>query len=335
MVLTNALATLFVIIGKGVFIPEILIVSIGIAGIILIACFVAYILLYGPNSVRKLKKELSAMHLQVEGLGKEIKSRTENMERALEKAEESNRLKSLFLANMSHEIRTPLNGIVGFSELIADPDIDNGLKKEFSQHIIQNSEQLLKLIDQILHLSIIETGKVNISREEFRVKLLLLDLEKKFKTKIAQSKKEIKLILNIDHKNDKIYTDYRKLEFIIGNLFDNALKFTQSGAIFIDYYQQHDELVFRLADTGCGIAEDEYDIIFDPFVQGNETLKKIKGGSGLGLSNVKNYVILLGGKVWCENNRPQGLIVYFTLPALTAKGEVFARDFHTKHKTSI
>jgi signal transduction histidine kinase len=281
------------------------------------------------NNTLKLHKEITFLNSKISTLNSEINSRTKNLELALQKAEEANRLKSLFLANMSHEIRTPLNGIMGFSELIIDPEIEGALKQEFATHITQNSEQLLKLIDQIFHLSVIEAGKVRITREEFRIKLLLLSLEQKFVQKIQSSKKNIKLFLNTDLKEDKIITDYEKLDLIIENLFDNALKFTESGSITIEYFREKEEFLFKISDTGCGLGEDEYDIIFDPFTQGRETLRKIKGGSGLGLSNVKNYIILLGGKVWCENNQPRGLTFYFTLPATTIGDSVFKNDFHT------
>jgi signal transduction histidine kinase len=284
---------------------------------------------YRISNSQNLKKEVIILNSKISELNSEINSRTTNLEQALQKAEESNRLKSLFLANMSHEIRTPLNGIMGFSELIVDPEIESQLKIEFATHITQNSEQLLKLIDQIFHLSVIETGKVRITREEFRIKLLLLSLEQKFIKKINDSRKNIKLFLSTDLKEDKIITDYEKLDLIVENIFDNALKFTESGSISIEYFREKEDFLFKISDTGCGIGEDEYNIIFDPFTQGRETLRKIKGGSGLGLSNVKNYVILLGGKVWCENNQPRGLTFYFTLPATPVSSNVFISDFHT------
>jgi signal transduction histidine kinase len=281
------------------------------------------------NSSENLRNEVSTLNSKISELNSEVHSRTNNLEQALQRAEEANRLKSLFLSNMSHEIRTPLNGIMGFSELIVDPEIEEKLKIEFATYITQNSEQLLKLIDQIFHLSVIETGKVRITREEFRIKLLLLSLEQKFQKKIIDSKKNIKLFLNTDLKNDKIITDYEKLDLIVENLFDNALKFTESGSITIEYFREKEEFLFKISDTGCGIGEDEYDIIFDAFTQGRETMRKIKGGSGLGLSNVKNYVILLGGKVWCEKNLPRGLTFYFTLPTTPITNAVFKNDFHT------
>jgi signal transduction histidine kinase len=237
---------------------------------------------YRINNSQNLKKEVAILNSKIYELNSEVNSRTKNLEQALQKAEESNRLKSLFLANMSHEIRTPLNGIMGFSELIVDPEIEEKLKIEFASYITQNSEQLLKLIDQIFHLSIIETGKVRITREEFRIKLLLLSLEQKFIKKIQDSKKNIKLFLNTDLKNDKIITDYEKLNLIVVNLFENALKFTERGSIAIEYFREREEFLFKISDTGVGIGEDEYDIIFDPFAPRARGLKENKGRNWFG-----------------------------------------------------
>ncbi|MBN1927219.1 MAG: hypothetical protein JW798_15405 [Prolixibacteraceae bacterium] len=245
---------------------------------------------------------------------KEIGSKTEKLQNALVKAEEANRLKSLFLANMSHEIRTPLNGIVGFSELIVDQDIEPEMKKDFASQIIQSSEQLLKIIDQIFHLSIIEAGKVSVFREQIEAKSFLESIQKVFLKKIRHTGKRINFILSICEDEGTLFTDIEKLKLTIENLLENALKFTDRGSIELGFARLNNDYMFSVSDTGCGIGDDEYDIIFDPFIQGSETLKKIKGGSGLSLSNVKNYLMLLGGKIWCEKNFPRGLIFYFTIP---------------------
>ncbi|HKK82391.1 MAG TPA: HAMP domain-containing sensor histidine kinase, partial [Prolixibacteraceae bacterium] len=247
-------------------------------------------------------------------LKKEIKKRTKNLKIALEKAEEANRLKSLFLANMSHEIRTPLNSIIGFSELLTDPDYDDQSKRIFSKQIDHNSRHLLELIDQIFHLAIIETGKIKINIKETNLLKLLKKQEKRANKILKEHNKDISFILKTDIPSS-ISTDKEKLNLILSNLIDNAIKFSEQGTIELSCIRNDNEYIFQVMDTGCGLKDNEYEIIFDPFMQGSETLKKIKGGSGLGLSNVKNYVILLGGKVWCTENSPQGAIFSFTLPA--------------------
>ncbi|MBN2262899.1 MAG: HAMP domain-containing histidine kinase [Prolixibacteraceae bacterium] len=254
--------------------------------------------------------------VKINQLNNDINDRTKNLERALQKAEESNRLKSLFLSNMSHEIRTPLNSILGFSELLAENNIPGNQKKMYAEQVIHNGQNLLKLIDQIFHLAIFETGKISIKKETFKINDLFKKLEVKTQQKIDHSKKLIRLSFNIENENFEIYTDKLKLKLIINNLLDNALKFTSKGIIDVSCYLTENYYIFQITDSGCGLKEDEYEIIFDPFAQGTETISKIKGGSGLGLSNVKNYIILLGGKVWCTKNNPNGSIFYFSLPAI-------------------
>jgi signal transduction histidine kinase len=269
------------------------------------------------KTLRKKEKNNKKLKGAIYKLSNEITERTKRLELAIQKAEESNNLKSLFLANMSHEIRTPLNGIMGFTELIVQEDADLLSKKMYATLISQNSETLLKLIDQIFHLAIIETGRVKIKKEKFKIFGLIKALELELNNKIGSSKKNIKLSINIENLDYTIHTDKDKLKLILNNLFDNAMKFTDTGIIELTCLRMEAEYLFHISDSGCGLNEDEYDIIFDPFVQGAETLKKIKGGPGLGLSNVRNYVILLGGKVWCEKNRPNGSIFSFTIPAPT------------------
>lgn len=246
-------------------------------------------------------------------LKRDIKTRTENLEKALQKAEEANHLKTLFLANMSHEIRTPLNSIMGFSELIIDRQYDNDSKEIFSKQIEHNSLHLLNLMDQIFHLSIIETGKINIDLQEIDLKKMLEKLKNKTIETIKHCNKNIEFKLQAQP-GLILYSDKAKVKLILKNLLNNAIKFTDSGHISLSCTRINEMYLFEVRDTGCGLREDEYELIFDPFTQGSETLKKIKGGSGLGLANVKNYVILLGGKVWCEKNTPHGSVFSFTLP---------------------
>ena len=312
---------LLVLINNKLFIIILIVFFILIAGAVLL-----FIKLHSGYT-QGFRNKIQHLNVVIEELDSKLNERTHNLENALQRAEESNRLKSLFLANMSHEIRTPLNGIIGFSELIIDPEIDDSMKEDFAKHISQNSEQLLKLIDQIFHLSIIETGKVRIFREEFNLNSLLVKQKDRLIRKISEFTKDIKVIFNADIPNDVIFTDYEKLNLIIENLLDNALKFTETGYISIELTHCREEFLVKISDTGCGIGDDEFDIIFDPFIQGRETLRKIKGGSGLGLSNVKNYVILLGGKIWCEKNDPIGLIFYFTLPVSLSSEQSLKNQF--------
>ncbi|MFA9389227.1 MAG: sensor histidine kinase [Prolixibacteraceae bacterium] len=289
-----------------------------IGGIVMLLLIIIVISIYLHQINKKLQYQINQSNhsiIEREQLKSEIKERTEHLELAIQKSEEANRLKSLFLANMSHEIRTPLNGIMGFTELIIEENVSPSSQKLYAKYITLNSQNLLKLIDQIFHLSIIETGKVRINKERFNITELIRKIEEETLTKIQQSNKQIRLSINIENQDYIINTDKEKLKLILDNLFDNAIKFTKKGIIELTCLRMEKDFLFQLSDSGSGIQEDEFEFIFDPFTQGNETLRKIKGGSGLGLSNVKNYVILLGGKVWCEKNKPNGSIFNFTIPA--------------------
>lgn len=268
------------------------------------------------NISQKLEEEKEKTKLKKKennALKQEIKLRTKSLEKALQKAEKANHLKNLFLSNMSHEIRTPLNSIMGFSELIIDNQYDQQSKEIFSKQIEHNSQHLLNLIDQILHLSIVETKKTNINLQEIDLTKFLKKIENKTIATINDYRKNIEFKLNIEL-GHKLFSDKERLKLILENLLNNAIKFTNSGQIELSCIRRNKVFLFQIKDTGCGLKEDEYDIIFDPFIQGTETLKNIVGGSGLGLANVKSYVTLLGGKVWCEKNEPYGSIFSFTLP---------------------
>jgi len=290
-----------------------------ILGFAFVLLFVLITILFKNHSLRSIVKQQQhnnrILENEIQQLRNEITEQTSHLELAIQKSEEANRLKSLFLANMSHEIRTPLNAIMGFSELIVSDDFDQKAKKIYADHITQNGQNLLKLIDQIFHLSIIETGKARINKERFRIAELIHPVERELRSKLFLSEKKIQLFINIENPDYIINTDREKLKHILDNLMDNSIKFTNRGVIVLTCIRLENEFLFQISDSGSGIQEDEYDMIFDPFTQGSETLRMIKGGSGIGLSNVKNYVILLGGKVWCEKNRPNGSIFSFTIPA--------------------
>lgn len=288
-------------------------------GVVLVFLFALITFMIRSRNLNSIIKQYQSSNSNLENeikqLRTEISHQTSHLELAIQKSEEANHLKSLFLANMSHEVRTPLNAIMGFSELIVSDDFEPAAKKIYGDHIIQNSQNLLKLIDQIFHLSIIETGKVRINKERFKIADLIQPLERELKSKLALSNKKIQLLINIENPEYVINTDKEKLKHILDNLLDNSIKFTNQGIIDLTCIRLEHEFLFQISDSGSGIKEDEYEMIFDPFTQGSETLRKILGGSGLGLSNVKNYVILLGGKVWCEGNKPNGSIFSFTIPA--------------------
>ena len=246
---------------------------------------------------------------------------------AKEKAEESDKLKSSFLANVSHEIRTPMNGILGFNELLKNSDITESEKNEFFNIIDLNGKQLLNIINNILDIAIIESGKPTINKTSFYMEPLLKDIFISFKKRQEQLKKEnIKFTLHIPQSvNHKIFTDSIRLQQILNNLIDNAFKFTNSGSIDMGYsvekFNNQDVFQFYVTDTGIGISKAMKNQVFDRFKQIESKKYLNRQGTGLGLAISKEFVELLGGKIWIESsneniqdNHSGGSTFYFTIP---------------------
>ena len=234
--------------------------------------------------------------------------------KAKEKAEESDRLKSAFLANMSHEIRTPMNSIIGFSEMLDMPDIENEKRNEFIEIIKINSYRLLSLIDDMIDVSKIEAGLIEIRQTKTNVNKLLSELHESFK--FSANKKEVNLILDTGLKNELsiIYVDNSKLNQILTNLINNAVKFTHKGEIKFGCKLKSDMLEFFVSDTGIGISKEHQNNIFERFRQVEVTATKKYEGTGLGLAISKALVEKMGGKIWVVSKPDFGSTFYFTIP---------------------
>jgi PAS domain S-box-containing protein len=240
--------------------------------------------------------------------------------KAKEKAEESDRLKSAFLANMSHEIRTPMNAIIGFSEFLLRPDLSEEKRNRFANIIKERSFDLLRIVEDILDISKIEVGQMRISEIEVNIPSLLRDIHDFYyqKIKIYEGKENIKLTLNMDKNIESliITSDSLRLRQILGNLLDNAIKFTNSGEIELGCrLNKSSELLFYVKDSGIGIAPDKKSIIFDRFRQAEDLSTSRKyGGSGLGLSIVKGLVDLMKGSIWVDSEINKGAIFFIRIP---------------------
>lgn len=236
--------------------------------------------------------------------------------KAKERAEESDRLKSAFLANMSHEIRTPMNAIIGFTQLLADPNIASNKKEEFIKIITHNGQTLIRLIDDIIDIARIEAGQLIINIAECHLNVLLSELQKQF-LEIVQAigKKNIDIILDIPMEKIICYTDAFRLRQVLSNLIDNAIKFTNEGYIEIGLRKTEDnKLLFFIRDTGIGIPEDKRLLIFDRFRQLEEADTRSYGGTGLGLTISQNLVRMLNGEIQVDSKPNEGSTFYFTLP---------------------
>ncbi|MBU0764176.1 MAG: PAS domain S-box protein [Bacteroidetes bacterium] len=237
--------------------------------------------------------------------------------RAKERAEESDRLKSAFLANMSHEIRTPLNGILGFSQMLKETGYSKKQKEEFVDIITKSGNQLLDIISDILDISTIEAGEVSIHKEKFNLNNLLDDIRKLFVSSVAlekNKKPEFKTSYDLPDKESLINSDPGKLQIILNNLVSNAFKFTKKGFIEMGYRVVSDRLEFYVKDTGIGIPPDKQKIIFERFRQADDSHTRRFGGTGLGLSIARGFVELLGGSLWLESEPGKGSAFYFTVP---------------------
>jgi PAS domain S-box-containing protein len=250
--------------------------------------------------------------------------------KAKEKAQESDRLKSAFLANMSHEIRTPMNGIVGFTRLLKDKDFPKDKQKEFLSIIDSRSSHLLQLINDIIDISKIEAGQLQISRNTFSLNHLLDELKDMYENELDSRQKshiELHAHKGLSDQQAHIYSDQLRLKQILTNLLSNSVKFIESGQITIGYEQSNTQtLQFFVQDTGPGIPGNKQRLIFNRFRQANESHQKGYGGTGLGLSISKNLVEMLGGKIWVESKEGRGATFKFTLPYKPVEGEVQAPD---------
>jgi PAS domain S-box-containing protein len=234
--------------------------------------------------------------------------------KAKEKAEESDHLKSAFLTNMSHEIRTPMNGILGFAELLQEPNLSSDDQKRFIEIIGKSGERMLRTINNIVDISKIEAGlmSVYISKSNINKQIEFLY---KFFTPMAKSKGlQLSYNLGLSSNEANIKTDDEKISSILTDLVNNAIVYTDEGSIEFGYKKNGEYLKFFVKDTGIGIPKDRLDAIFGHFIKADIEDKRAFQGSGLGLSISKSYVKMLGGRIWVESEKGLGSTFYFTIP---------------------
>ncbi len=244
----------------------------------------------------------------------ERKRADESLRRAKEAAEAANRAKSQFLANMSHEIRTPMTAILGFSDLLMDPNLSPHEQQEFLQGIQRNGQTLLELIDDILDISKIEAGKLELKPGHCTIQQMVDDTLSIVKIRAEQKG----LSLEVEYAEGlpkTIITDPVRLRQILVNLVGNAVKFTEQGGVRIFVRCQTLEacsarIQFEISDTGIGISPEKLGELLEPFTQSDSSLTRRYGGAGLGLAISKRLAKALGGDIAVTSQLGKGIHIY-------------------------
>ncbi len=247
-----------------------------------------------------------------------------DLQKAKFKAEEADMLKSVFLANMSHDLRTPMNSIIGFSELLKSVS-DESERSEYVDIIVKNGELLLNLLNDIIDISKIEGGQLDIHNKPCDLVSVFKDLKKPYLAKISNyDDKEVDLKISIpDHLSEFfVYTDEARIYQILINLLDNAVKFTKKGSIEYGFEIKGDTIEFYVKDSGIGIPKQKFDLIFQRFGQVVTTQHKEVGGTGLGLAISKQLALLLGGDMWVDSKVGFGSTFHFTIPNRLKDGSI-------------
>ena len=239
------------------------------------------------------------------------------------RARKADQLKSAFLANMSHEIRTPLNAIVGFSSLVGDDSFDQEQKDEFRSLINENSEYLMFLIEDIIDLSKIEVGALQFEVVEVRLNELFEKLKQSFSRSLAHDRNHLNIHYQLKLDDPVIKTDVFRLEQILRNLINNAIKFTEQGEVEFGVEKHNGEITFYVKDSGIGIRPENIDVIFDRFVKVEEHGKNLYRGTGIGLFLSKQLIEKLGGRIWVHSAYGRGTTFYFTINDLVGEKGIF------------
>ena len=262
----------------------------------------------------KRAEELIIANIELAFQNEEKGKRAVELIKAKEQAEESDRLKSAFLANMSHEIRTPMNGIIGFAQLLKEPDLKSEEQQDFINTIEICGMRMLNTINNIIDISKIESGLVEIDSQKSDINEQIKFVFNFFKPEVERKGLQLFVKYGLPSNEAIIITDHEKLSAILINLVKNAIKFTIKGSIEFGYARNGEYLEFFVKDTGMGIPKIQHKIIFERFRQGSESLIRNYEGSGLGLSICKSYVEFLEGRMWVESEEGRGSVFYFTIP---------------------
>lgn len=280
---------------------------------------IVFIIWISTGAAVLFRKRQRETEVKLNNLVGKLKAEITNRRRAEKNAKQSEQSKSAFLAAMSHEIRTPLNGVVAATRLLVDAKTDKE-KNEFSDVILGSSETLLELIGDVMDLSAMESGQLNISAEVMSPREVVASSLKPFQFQAKE--KGITLFMSIGQEvPEYIYADKTRAKQIVINLVGNAIKFTKQGEIRVRVYLELDKIVLEVKDTGIGISKEEQDKLFEPFVQASASTRQIFGGSGLGLTIVKKIVNAVQGDIVLESEPGKGSKFSIYIPYIKPSDE--------------
>lgn len=276
------------------------------------------------RSIAEMQTDESGNPLKVTGILHDItlqKTIEKQLIEAKEKAEEADKLKSAFLANMSHEIRTPMNGILGFTELLKNPELTGEQQRKFIEIIHKSGNRMLETVNAIIDISRIETGQTEMKIAETNVNKEIETLYNFFLPEAEKKGLQLSLEKLLSEENSHWFTDISKFNSIFTNLVKNALKYTDEGTIDIGCEVKNGQLYCYVKDTGIGIPEDRQSAVFNRFEQADIADTRAFEGSGLGLAIAKAYVEMIGGKIGVNSEESKGSEFWFTVPEQPGKQE--------------
>jgi PAS domain S-box-containing protein len=270
-------------------------------------------LLEKQQAIEAQNEEYYALNEEYMTVNEELKTTNEHLQAAVEKAQESDRLKTAFLNNLSHEIRTPLNAIIGFGEFLGNPDLDCDEQSKFVGIIQKNGFQLAGIINDIVSMATIEAGQEVLRETETNIQEVIEVVHQQYLKATNQKGLEFSIENTLNEEEAQVIADETKLTQMLGNLVGNAIKFTEKGRIKINCSLKGEQIHFTVSDTGMGIDEKHHAFIFERFRQIEPDSSKLYGGNGLGLAITKAYAELMGGEIWVESSPGKGSRFHFTI----------------------
>lgn len=275
------------------------------------------------KDIKQLQNELARQQVEIENyqnlMQELVNDRTAELNHALERAKESDRLKTAFLQSMSHEIRIPMNAIFGFINLLDNPELEPATRDYYHKYIDQSGKVLLHLIDDIIDFSKLETGELSLEPQPCDLVEHISSLVAEYRNKAHRDKPGISILLDKPADSPKVIIDCLRVKQILTNLIDNALKFTDEGSVKIRYSIQGQFIEFIVTDTGIGIENQYLEMIFERFYKISDDKTKMYKGAGLGLAISQRLVELFGGEITAKSIPDQGSEFRFTIPFVPAE----------------